>query len=232
MNWVYYFNTDKYTVAQLVMCATGGAMWAVLYIIMIINIRKHKYVEMPFFVAAGNICWEGLWAYVFSDRIDLGQMYIYLYRAWFIFDCFIFYHVIQYGYKQTTNPYIRKNYKLILLGLIAMWGSLIYSFVVSNYDYPLGVNSAYILNICISILYPLLYMRQYQSGTFLKSVAWLKMLGSGIITIAFWTMIPADSYFEHIAGPIVFIVDCFYIWMMYTWKNPQLDPAFDSLQED
>ena len=169
---------------------------------MIINIKKHKYVEMPYFVAAGNIAWEGLWAYVFSDMIDLGMMYVYLYRAWFIFDCFIFAHVVMYGHKQIQNPYIRKNYKPILFATTFLWASLIYSFVKSGYDYPLGVNSAYILNLVISILYLQLYMRQYQSGTFLKSVAWLKMLGSGIITIAFWTMIPPNTYFEHVAGPI------------------------------
>jgi hypothetical protein len=226
MDWTYYFNTDKYTVAQLAMCAIGGAMWAVLYFFMIINIRKHKYVEMPYFVAAGNIAWEGLWAWIFADRIDLGALYIILYRAWFIFDCFIFAHVVMYGHKQIQNPYIRKNYKPLLFSLTALWIALIYSFVISGYDHPLGVNSAYILNLFISILYIGLYMRQYQSGTFLKSVAWLKMLGSGIITIAFWNMIPPGTHFEHVCGPVVFAIDCYYIWMVYNWKQPQLDPAF------
>jgi hypothetical protein len=227
MDLTYYFNTDKYTVAQLAMCAIGGTMWAVLYIIMIFTVRKDKYVEMPFFVAAGNIAWEGLWAYVFSDYIDLGAVFVYLYRAWFIFDCFVFYHVFIYGHIQTTNPYVRKYYKPLLLSIVACWAGLIYSFVKSGYDFPLGVNSAYILNLIISVLIIFQYMRQYQSGTFLKTTAWLKMLGTGIITIAFWNMIPPDSYFEHVAGPIVFVLDCYYIWMMYYWKNPQIDPAFD-----
>ena len=231
MDWNYYFNTEKYTVAQLAMCAIGGAMWAVLYMIMILRVRKDKYVEMPFFVAAGNIAWEGLWAYVFSEYIDLGMIYVYLYRAWFIFDIFVFSHVFMYGKIQTTNPYIRKYYKPILISLVLCWAALIYSYVKSSYDFPLGVNSAYILNLMISLMMILQYMRQYQSGTFLKSTAWLKMLGSGIITIAFWNMIPEDSYFEHVAGPMVFVLDCYYIWMMYNWKNPQLDPAFNPIEE-
>ena len=108
-----------------------------------------------------------------------------------------------------------------------MWAGLIYSFVISDFDYPLGVNSAYMLNLGISILYIVLFMHQYQSGIFLKSIAWLKMLGSGLITIAFWTMMPDGEVFEHFAGPAVFVIDCFYIWMIYNWKHPQLDAPFE-----
>ncbi|WP_276978050.1 hypothetical protein [Flavobacterium filum] len=31
--------------------------------------------------------------------------------------------------------------------------------------------------------------------------------------------------------PMVFVLDCYYIWMIYYWKNPQLDPAFDPEKE-
>ncbi|MBI1307513.1 MAG: hypothetical protein GC181_13005 [Bacteroidetes bacterium] len=233
MDWTYYFNTDKYTVAQLVMCALGGAMWAILYILMLLNIRKHKYVEMPYFVAAGNIAWEFLWAWVYADHIDLGAAYVFLYRCWFFFDLFIFSHVFQYGHKQIVNPYVRERFKPILITLVIVWAGLIYSYMLSSLDYPLGVNSAYVLNLIITVLYIQLYMRQWQSGKFLKSVAWLKMLGSGIITVAFWSMINIDAppnpvqYFEHIAGPVVFVIDCFYIYMIYNWNKPQVDPAFE-----
>jgi len=236
MDWsnffsVENFNTDKYTVTQLVLCATGGAMWAILYIKMLLNIRKHHYVEMPYFVAAGNLAWEFLWAWVFAKYIDLGDVYVFLYRAWFFVDLFIFGHVVSYGQKQISNPYIRKHYKPILFAILAMFLGLIYSFVRSSFDFPLGVNSAYMLNLLISIMYLQLYMRQYQSGTFLKLVAWFKMIGTGLITIAFWNMIPPDNYFEHVAGPIVFVIDIYYIWMIYNWNKPQLDPEFNSMDD-
>jgi len=227
MDWKYLFNTDVYSIPELVLCCTGGAMWAILYVIMLFRIRKYKYVEMPYFVAAGNIAWEFLWAWVFSDLIDLGAAYVFLYRAWFFLDCLIFYYVVRYGSLQTNNPHIKKHFKPIVLGTMLIWMGLIFSFVKSGYDLPLGVNSAYILNLAISVLYILLFMRQRESGDFSKAVAWLKMLGSGVITIAFWTMIPKDSHFEHFAGPVVFVIDCVYIWMLYNWKHPQLDPPFD-----
>lgn len=226
MDWTYYFNTDKYTVLQLSLICVGGLMWVALYLIMIFRARKSKYIEMPYFVACGNIAWEFLWSWVLNDRIDLGEFYIIVYRAWFVLDCVIFYHLLKYGRKQCHNPHIKRFFIPICLSLVLMWTGLIYSFAVSDFDQPLGVNSAYILNLGISILYITLFMHQHESGEFLKSVAWLKMLGSGLITIAFWRMIPETHHFEHYAGPMVFVVDCIYLYILYTWKHPQLDDAF------
>ncbi len=227
INWKYYFNTDLYSIPQLILCCIGGVLWVMVYIRMIVNIKKTKYVEMPAFIAIGNIVWEALWSWVFSDLIDIGYVFVLFYRIWFLLDCLIFYHVFKSGEDQIHNPYLKKHYKLMIIGLVVFWTALIYSFVISGYDHPLGVNSAYILNVGIAILYPLLYMRQHQSGTFSKSIAWYKMLGSGIYTIALWNIISQDSHFEHFAGPIVFVIDCAYIWLIYNWKQPQLDPPFD-----
>ena len=92
------FNTSTYTVPQIVVFGIGCALWALLYLILIRNYFRYRFIEMPLAAAASNFAWEFLWAYVFTS--DMGKFVETLNRIWFVLDIVIFWAVLHVGVKQ------------------------------------------------------------------------------------------------------------------------------------
>ena len=86
------FNTSTYTVPQIVVFGIGCALWALLYLILIRNYFRYRFIEMPLAAAASNFAWEFLWAYVFTS--DMGKFVETLNRIWFVLDIVIFWAVL------------------------------------------------------------------------------------------------------------------------------------------
>ena len=83
-------NTTDYTFIQLLTAGLGAIGWVLVYVFTIINIRKYKYVEMPFFVALCNFAWEFSWGFLYYERVDMGWLYVWSFRIWFITDIYVF----------------------------------------------------------------------------------------------------------------------------------------------
>ncbi len=213
-------NTTDYTILELILAALGAIGWVIAYLITIRNIRKYKFVEMPVFCATGNIAWEFLWGFVFYDRINMGEIYVWSYRAWFLIDIYIFYSVIKYGYKQFTIEAIRKHARPILIGLTVAFFIIIYAFVKTELDNPMGAQTSYLLNFGISILYITSWLRLRHTEVYSKAVAWAKMLGTLMYSIYFFLAFPWD-YAVTALSSAVFILDIIYIWMIYNFEGGQ-----------
>ena len=80
-----------------------------------------------------------------------------------------------------------------------------YLFVKQGFDTSIGANSGYILNVMISMLYPLLYFRN-DSKHFSKEVAWSRFLWTGCITVSMFLIYPSN-YFVQILGIACFVLD-------------------------
>lgn len=205
MEWI---NFTDYTKAQLLWNGIGCLFWCVTYFYLVKNSFKTKFVEMPFVIASGNIAWEFVWSFCFTPTT--GKLFALSYQACFVIDVFIFSMVFLYGAKQIEIPVIKKNFKVILLGITLFWLPLNYFFVKQGFDTNIGANSGYILNVMISMLYPLLYFRN-DPKHFSKAVAWSRFLGTGCITISMFLIYPSN-YFVQILGLTCFILDlCFAI---------------------
>jgi len=202
----YWINTKEYTTAQLVWNGVGCLFWVVTYAALIREIIKKKFVEMPFFIAAGNIAWEFVWSVFYHP--NTGRLYSLSYQGAFLLDIFIFVAILKYGAKQTNIPEIKKYFKWIAISLLIMWIPLNYFYMKQGYDTPIGANSGYILNIIISLLYPMLLFRN-NPGDFSKIVAWCKFIGTGCITVSMFLIYP-ENYFVQIIGVCCFVLDLSY----------------------
>lgn len=211
----------EYTFWQTFFYFGGFVLWALVYVVVVVNIVRKKFVEVPVFTVCGNVAWEFLYSFIFPLNM-LEPWLQHLYQIGFFLDCFIIYSVLRYGHKQIITPWIRKYFKPIIIFVFISWVVLIYFFVRQNYDLALGSNSAYILNIAISALYIILILNMKDASLFSMLAAWLKFLGTAFVTV-FCFMKYSTNYFVLSMGIIVFILDVSYIWLLWLRQKGKLN---------
>lgn len=219
----YWINLKEFTPYELTVTAIGWTFWIVLYILIIRSIRRDKYVEMPWICALGNISWEFVWGFFFYQTINLGEFFVWSYRAWFFLDIYILYGVIKYGSKQVDIPEYKKHFVWLVPIVIIGWISLYSSFIASNFDHKWGSQSAYISNVLISTLYLSLFFKQWRFKRFSKAMAWCKCLGTLAYTIVYFNF-DYPNIFVHVIGAVVFLLDVSYLYFLYTKQNKNWSP--------
>lgn len=195
----------------------GCYLWVLVYAIYVWEIRRKRFVEMPVFAACGNIGWEFVWGFLACT--DMGPLLQWCYRIWFFFDLFIFWSVLRYGGQQVMTPAIRKSFRPLAVVTALVWGASFFAMIQANLDTPIGANSAYILNLTISVLYIFLLL-QSDASRFSMPVAWLKMIGTGMNTV-FMNIYAgyADNYFLRFLAILTTTLDCVYIYLLWRARS-------------
>lgn len=176
-------NTKDYTPFEHVCFATGCALWVVVYLFTIRSIRRQQFVDIPVISGCANIAWEFLWSWVFHT--DMGELYVWGYRAWFFLDCFIVYGFCRYGYKQILIPQLAQRFRLVTLCGIVAWGVMLY-FYIKLYDAPLshmGAYSGYILSILMGTLYLTLFLSTNTIHRYSYASVWCAGIGNLLVTL-------------------------------------------------
>jgi len=210
-----WFNTSSFSTPGLIFNCIGCVFWVIAYIALVRTMVTKKFVEMPFFIAAGNLAWEFVWSTTYFP--DSGILFAIQYQGAFILDCFIFYYVLKYGANYIKIPELKKHFKTVCVLSLIGWIFLNYFFVKNGFDTSIGANSGYILNIIISIMYPI-NMLQTGAQHFSKTVAWCKMLGTGLITVSLFFFYPENQFVQTL-GILVLLLDCFYIYLLYLFQK-------------
>jgi len=208
-NWVD-INCVPYTDVQMVLFAGGCLMWVVAYGILIYETIKHKFMEMAAFAAASNFAWEALWSWAF--RTDAGAFMVYTYRAWFFLDIFIFYLLLKYGHKQFNQGFFREHFKIWCSASLVGCTIIYYFFIKQGYDMPIGANTAYICQIILSILCPIVLINAKTLAGFSFHFAWLRSFGTGANTVFMMLHYP-DNHFVHSLGIMAFALDMGYLYL-------------------
>ena len=206
----YWINTKDYATAPLIWNGVGCLFWVVTYAVLLYEIKTRKFVEMPFFIAAGNIAWELVWSIFFHP--NTGRLYSLSYQGAFLLDIFIFISILKYGYKQINIPEIQERFKMIAIVLFLLWVPLNYYYVLQGFDTPIGANSGYILNLIISLLYPILLLRS-DVRNFSMRVAWCKGLGTACISVSMFMIYP-KNYFVQCLCVACFLFDAAYVYLL------------------
>lgn len=178
-----WINLKDYTIPEHLLFAIGCFGWVIVYVFVIKAIRKEKFVEVPFIAVTANFAWEFLWSFVF--KTDMGELYVWGYRVWFFMDCYIIIGTFLYGHKQIGIASVEKYFKPIFLFSLASWFYILY-FYIKEYDAPIshmGAYSGYILNVMMSAMYIPLFLRISDQYVFSKWGAWLKGVGTLLITV-------------------------------------------------
>nr|WP_294903194.1 hypothetical protein [uncultured Lacibacter sp.] len=205
-----WFDTSNYTPLQIGLFFTGAVLWIVAYIIIIYMAIKKKTVIIP---AAAVVCNFGneVGGAIFWVP-DMGNALVLAYWCWMLLDIFIVINLFRYGYKQFTTEFYRKNIrKLVAIGLA---GSIPLScFFMVQYDLPMGVIDAYIVNVVMSVAFiSLLFVPNFPEHS--VALAWSKFLGTGIISIMFQTKYP-DNHFLSVIYVVVATFDILFLVLMY-----------------
>ena len=202
-------NLHAYTLLEMSLFTAGCYIWVVVYIMYIRHIMKHKMIGMPVFAAASNIAWELVWGFV-PPSSDMGLLVVWGYRIWFFLDLYIFAGVVRLGATQVSIEAIRPFYRPVIILVAVAWTIVYYFFKTEGFDTEIGAISAYVAQSFISVLYLMLLLRHHRLVWASYPIAWLKMLGSGLITIFMFIHYPANHFLQSVAA-ITLIIDCIYI---------------------
>lgn len=218
-----------FTLAQTIPLALGTGFWIAFYFILVRNAMRTKFVEMPVFAACGNIAWEFLWGYVFTTAG--GLIISWSYKAAFLLDIVIFYHVVRYGARFATNALVARYWReLTVLGMLA-WGATLYFMAAQvpmgmtsdpsikeipgaafGLDTNMGSNSAYILTFAISALYVLQFINMQDISKLSYAIVWCKLFGNIGYTV-FLFMLTPDNLFLLTLGVVAFVFDLVYAYI-------------------
>ncbi|QBC44555.1 transmembrane-type terpene cyclase [Iodobacter fluviatilis] len=214
-----WFNTVSvdgsfYTPLQLGLFAVGCLLWVVAYALILLQAKQHRAVEMAVIAAASNLAWEFVWGVLL--RTDMGAFLVWTYRAWLIFDLFIFWQVLQLGFGQFTNEIFKQHYQKIVWTSVVFFILVYWSMTLAGIDTPTGARSAYICQFIISLLCMILLIQQPSAVGYAWSIAWLRTLGTGLISIYMYLHNPADVFILVLAASstILDVAYCGYVWQL------------------
>ncbi|MEO7766524.1 MAG: hypothetical protein ABIS01_03825 [Ferruginibacter sp.] len=210
-----FLNTRDYTTAQLILFGIAALYWVWVYIAVIIDIKKYKFVGIPVLAVCSNIAWEFLWSFKFYT--NMGSLFEWGYRAWFVLDVFIFISIIRYGKIQFSNTWLQKKFIAIICFTFFAWVAAIYAFTIEYTD-PIGAISAYLVNAHMSALYIFMILKFPAEKSLSISTAWHKMLGTALTSVfCFWVF--PNAYFMLTMTVITFILDIAYIYLVASLKR-------------
>ena len=207
-------NFEDYSVSGLLFNGIGCLFWVVAYVILVLEIRKKKFVEMPAYVAGANIGWEFVWSFIYHP--NTGLIYALSYQAAFLLDCFIFISVLRYGTKQPMNAETKKHFILFSLVNFVFWILFTFFYMNEGFDTMIGANSGYIINVILSMQCVFLLFQTTDTGKFSMLLAWSRMLGTGLITVSMFIIYP-DNHFVQLLGVSCLILDNIFIYVL--WKR-------------
>ena len=204
----HLINLQGYTPFAMALNLAATSCWIFAYILIVRNGYKNKFIDYPFFGAAGSLAWETLWSFVF--KVDMGILVDIGVKAWFAIDLVIFIGLVKYGSKQTSLPEIKRHYHPILFAALFGWGAAFYAFVTQGFDTPVGGRSALMLNLTFAICW-LLQLWHNKNKTHFMSlwVALAKWWGTAFFVL-FVILYTPDDRVSIVLGSLCFIVDLIY----------------------
>jgi hypothetical protein len=214
--------SDHYTHLQMLFYLGGFLLWGVAYALLVFRIPRQRFVEIPFFAVCGNVTWEFLWGFCWHVEM-MGETLQWFYRLGCVLDFFILACVFRYGAKQVSLPVLKRSFAPMVVASLAGWTAFYWTFRGQGYDLPLGSNSAYAVNVVMSILYINLVLRVRDPEPFSADIGWLKGVGTGMVTVFVYLKYP-DNTFVQALGVITALLDGAYLVLLALRKRGYLAP--------
>lgn len=216
---------DAYSHLELFFYLGGFLLWGVAYGLLVVRIPRQRFVEIPFFAVCGNVTWEFLWGFVWKVEM-MGDTLQWFYRLGCVLDLCILAFLFRYGAKQISLPILRRCFHPILLASLAGWTTFYWTFRNQGYDLPLGSNSAYVVNVVMSVLYIGLVLRMRDTAIFSMDIGILKGLGTGMVTVFVFLAYP-DNRFVQTLGVITALLDTTYLVVLRLRQRGRFAPPLE-----
>lgn len=189
---------------SLLVAATMGLSWTVVYLLVIYRSFKDKQCGMPSVAMAFNLSWEFLYSFMFYDTDSDLQLWIN--RVWFVFDVLIFAAFLLYGAKQWDKLYQKFFYPYAVSIVLGAF-SLLYFFQL-DFGATAITYSAFTMNVLMSWMFIAMFLQQQDLKGQAFGIAFFKMLGTVAATII---LFQRYSQFLQLMGVLCFILDIIYI---------------------
>ena len=217
-----WFDTKNYTTLQIWLFSIGASLWLVAYTFTIRNawqrMKQNRTLDIPVTAVVLNFGCEISTSIFFVP--NMGNALVLAYWLWMVFDIFIVIAMFRVGREQFTMPQIRNNFSLILmLGLVISF--IVQCTFILQYDLPMAPLDSYVINLVMSILFINLFFAEGPSG-YSKTVAWSKFLGTGIISVMFYSKYPGNNFLTALYISCA-LFDILYICLLY--KKEKNSPA-------
>ena len=206
-NWI---NLEQFSKTQQVLYFLDAIFWVAVYVLVEINVKKYKYVAIPAFSVTHNVAWEFVWSFMY--KTELGELFVWGIRAWFLTDVWLVYRLWQYGDKQVSHPYLKKHFHLLMPIFILGWIVLFNSFL-QQYPDPIGATTGYAVNLIMSLLYVNLFFQNPAQPALTLSIAVCKMFGTGFVGVGVW-LGNTSAPFVIALAILTFIVDIWYCYLL------------------
>jgi len=206
-------NTAKYSTAELLFFAAGGLAWALAYMGVLREIVRKRFVEIPATAVTANIAWEFVWGVV--HRTDLGSLFAWGYRLWFLLDVFIVWGLLRYGVDRVATPKLRRYFHAAVVLSVLAWTTALWLLVRQGYDTPNGIVTGYMVTLLMSALYVPQFFREENRRRYSPFVAWCKLLGNGLV-IVFCALAYSDNRFLLTICGVTLALDVYYTWLFHT----------------
>ena len=192
---------------SLLVAATMGLSWTIVYLLVIYRSFKDKQCGMPSVAMAFNLSWEFLYSFLFYDAQSNLQLWIN--RVWFVFDVLIFVAFLLYGAKQWNKLY-QKFFVPYTVSIVLSACLLLY-FLQLDFGDSAITYSAFTMNVLMSWMFINMFLKQQDLKGQAFGIAVFKMLGTAAATII---LFQRYSQFLQIMGVLCFILDMIYLILM------------------
>lgn len=218
-------NLIDYTPFQIACFSIGGVFWVVAYVAVLRSIKRHGVVEIPAAAVACNMAWETTWGLLF--RTDLGTLFVWGYRSWFILDLFIFGFLLRDGAKHLRTPELRRWFRPGLVASFVSWLVMFYLFVGEGNDTTTGLVTGFVATLLMSALYLLVELAAIHPSQYSRLVAWSKLLGNGFASV-FCALVYPERHFLLVVCAVTLVLDVVYLALFRVRRHaarPTLAPA-------
>lgn len=189
----------------------GGLLWSLTYVLIIRRGFKDETFGMPLVALCANISWEAIFSFIYLPS----PPQLYINYAWFSLDLVIAFQFLRFGRSEFPKLSSKKFYFMFSMILIIAFGVIV---AITNelHDF-LGVYTAFGQTLVMSILF--ITMLLSRNGTRGQSIyiGISKMLGTGVISLAFYLYQPISQ--ESILLPSlfvsIFVIDVVYLILLY-----------------
>ncbi len=189
----------------------GGLFWSATYILIIRRGFKDKTFGMPMAALCANISWEIIFAFFIPH--DAPQIYVNY--IWFSLDVVIVIQFLKYGKKEFLNIPKWQFFAVFALGIAIA----IPMILAINYEFEdeTGAYAAFGQNLVMSILFVTMLINRKGIGGQSFYIALFKMIGTGIISLAFYQYksLAQDSILLQLLFVSIFVFDLIYTIGIY-----------------
>jgi FtsH-binding integral membrane protein len=200
----------------------GGIFWSLAYLLIIRQGFKDRTYGMPLAALCANISWEAIFAFLHPHS----PPQIYINYAWFGVDTVIVFQFLRYGNKEFPNLSLGQFYLIFIFALVMSFCSIL--FVTYEFQDWKGAYAAFGQNLMMSILFLWMFFSRNDLRGQSIYIAILKMLGTGISSIAFYLYQPIsqDSYLMPFLYLAIFISDAAYTFLVYRRSTTKVKVKF------